>query len=288
MSAGSGKPSPDRRRRLSDADRERCVEAISRAYSDGRIAVDDLQTRTALVYEATSIADLDAIMHDIREPVRASSVSQPLPSGFRRYGRLVMAGVLMVFGLAAIGVSALIDDGSSSRNAGDPAQAPPAPGVDPVDVDAPEIAAEEMGMFTEAGLTRMWATFDDNGIEQVESITVRASWAEALVRADSEQLGLAEIRYEGGLAMPPRWRREYSETEGGFFYLYDVSPGALVRAIDESPEAAGLPHGETTLARVGRSVFDDGDVVLTVRVEDGTDNHSVTWTSDGSQVLRTS
>jgi hypothetical protein len=61
-------PGPDDRRpalRASDADRERVVELLQTAASDGRLDVDELDERVATAYSSRTLADLQALTGDL-------------------------------------------------------------------------------------------------------------------------------------------------------------------------------------------------------------------------------
>ena len=67
----------DRKWRPSDADRERYAGAVSQAFAEGRIDAADMETRTALIYEARTIAELDTLVEDMPAPAPAPVAPVP-------------------------------------------------------------------------------------------------------------------------------------------------------------------------------------------------------------------
>jgi hypothetical protein len=60
--------------RASDADRERVIETLKRAAGEGRLDVDELDERLALVYSKRTLAELEALAADVVVvPTRAES-----------------------------------------------------------------------------------------------------------------------------------------------------------------------------------------------------------------------
>ncbi|WP_165367634.1 DUF1707 SHOCT-like domain-containing protein, partial [Phytoactinopolyspora endophytica] len=197
MSSYGRSTGPDRRWRPSDADRERYAEAVSAAFSDGRISAEDMQSRTALVYEAATIADLEALVDDI--PSASPTSPRPVPAVKRPpYGRMVLVGVLCaaaIVGAAAAMSSTPVEQHEATGGGvveGD--QDGGAAGLEPVDVDVPDIATEKPGLFTEEGLIQMWETMSAGDVSEIKSITVRPGHGMLIVRSDTEEPGLAEIR----------------------------------------------------------------------------------------------
>jgi hypothetical protein len=50
---------------VSDAERERAVDALRDHYADGRLSSDELEERTERAYDATTRADLATLMRDL-------------------------------------------------------------------------------------------------------------------------------------------------------------------------------------------------------------------------------
>lgn len=113
-------PVPARELRASDADRERVAAVLRRAASEGRIELDELDERLAVVYAARTYADLEPITRDLPAdgetpalPVPAGRTDAPerfggvptssgafaLMSGFERKGRWVVPRVFRSFAL---------------------------------------------------------------------------------------------------------------------------------------------------------------------------------------------
>lgn len=51
--------------RVSDAERERAVDALRDHYADGRLSSDELEERIERAYEATTRADISGLMRDL-------------------------------------------------------------------------------------------------------------------------------------------------------------------------------------------------------------------------------
>src|SRR5438105_4674757 len=51
--------------RLSDAEREQLVEALGRHAAEGRIGLDELERRVAVIYEASSLEEAAAALADL-------------------------------------------------------------------------------------------------------------------------------------------------------------------------------------------------------------------------------
>lgn len=54
--------------RASDSDREHVVELLRRATGDGRLDIDELDERLALVYSSRTVAELEALTADVQVP----------------------------------------------------------------------------------------------------------------------------------------------------------------------------------------------------------------------------
>lgn len=59
------RPTPDRGLRASDADREDTVRRLHHAVGEGRLDLDEADTRTAAAYAARHRADLDPLLADL-------------------------------------------------------------------------------------------------------------------------------------------------------------------------------------------------------------------------------
>ncbi|NEE00305.1 DUF1707 SHOCT-like domain-containing protein [Phytoactinopolyspora halotolerans] len=285
--ASSGRShGPDRRWRPSDADRERYLEAISTAFSDGRITADDLQSRTALVYEARTIADLEALVEDVpSEPPPVPPTVAERPS----YARMIYVGVAIAAGIAAlIAVTAAQPEERDISTSTSVEEAPLVPGLDPAEVEVPDVATEKLDLLTEAGLVEMWDTMSGADVADIAKIGIYGDYAHIEVRAETDEPGVDEIRYQGGFASPREWERAYSEeTEAGFFGWNDVSPQAVAAAIDATPGALERPDAEVAHVSVGRRGWERGQIVIQVVADDGGNTFSVRWDAAGSTVLST-
>ncbi|MBB5788053.1 DUF1707 domain-containing protein [Jiangella mangrovi] len=287
---------PDRRWRPSDADRDRYAGAISQAFAEGRIDATDMESRTALVYEATSIADLDALVEDMPAPAPAAT---PAPAVQHSATRSSGIGVGWVIGAVAIvlvvmfAVLSTITSGTDSPEPPPPAVAaplpepleppePPAP--DPADL--PDIATDQLGLFTVEGLRELWTAVPAAGHTDVESMTIFADRAYLVVRADSSHRALARFDYQGGLAMPAEPYRDLGDYETDaetFFSWGDVTPEAVMAAHDAMPAVTGLP--DVTVAHI--SVDEDADgVTINVYPEGDTGIGYVKFDASG-QLIRT-
>ncbi|SEF09406.1 DUF1707 SHOCT-like domain-containing protein [Jiangella alba] len=288
---------PDRRWRPADADRERYAAAISQAFAEGRIDATDMESRTALVYEATSIADLDALVEDMPAPAPAAPRDQAVPVRVPRR-KLAGAAAAALFGALAVvlilGAILLSSVGDDAPSAPDPAPAAEAPPPDdavdvppPVEeeVELPPIATVKLGLFTVEGLQQLWAAAAGT---EPSDLTIRPDRASLTVRADSAHRALATVEYQGGLLLPPDpWRDlgDYESDEEVFFSWADVTPAAVVAAIDATPAAVGLPD-----VTVGYAIIDhqwDGQVTIRVYLEGDNGIGYVRWDAAGQQVLQT-
>lgn len=81
MSVGYGYPAPggDRgRMRAADADRERVVESLKHAYSEGRLTAEEYEDRVERALSARTYDDLDALVSDL-PGVRTPMVAPAAP-----------------------------------------------------------------------------------------------------------------------------------------------------------------------------------------------------------------
>lgn len=84
-------PEPDPIR-ASDHDRDAAVERLGRAAAEGRLTLEELSTRAAEVYQATTRGELAAVTSDLPEPQHDTSVA---PKRARRW-------IVSVFGDATL------------------------------------------------------------------------------------------------------------------------------------------------------------------------------------------
>jgi hypothetical protein len=68
-----------RQMRVSDADRERVVDALRLAAGEGRLTLSELGERIAWAYAATTYADIDAVTSDLPPP--GTAAPSPAPPG---------------------------------------------------------------------------------------------------------------------------------------------------------------------------------------------------------------
>ena len=290
---------PDRKWRPSDADRERYATAVSQAFAEGRIDAADMESRTALIYEAKSIADLDALVEDMPAPAPA-----PVPqvgTGSRAGSWIRLAfGLVVLALLVGFLVVTFRDDGPTTAGAsGDDLSVvdPPEPEAPPPPDDAPppapdleelpEIAIEKLGLFELAGLQEMWAALPAAGHTDIESMTLFPDRASLVVRADSAHRALARFDYEGGLAAPAEPYRDlgdYETDDETYFSLSDVTPEAVMAAIAGFPAATGLP--DVTVAHISIDEDADGGVTINVYPDGDTGVGYVKFDATGTQVIR--
>lgn len=82
--------------RASDADRERAVERLHRAATEGRIAPDELDERVSRALKALTYSELDAVVADLPHPGRER------PAGRHRTGSPVRRATVGGWALAAV------------------------------------------------------------------------------------------------------------------------------------------------------------------------------------------
>jgi hypothetical protein len=291
---------PNRKWRPSDADRERYAGAVSQAFAEGRIDAADMETRTALIYEARSIADLDALVEDM--PAPAAAPAQPdtwtRSSGIGVGWVIAAVAVIVVIMFAVLGsiTDGFTSAGSSSDEGPiavdaplpEPPEPPEPPDLPPPDpADLPDIATEQLGLFTIDGLRELWTAVPAAGHTDIESMTIYADWAYLVVRADSTHRALARFNYQGGLATPPEWYRDLGDHETDaetFFSWGDVTPEAVLAAYNAMPGITGQP--DVTIGHI--SIDDDADDGVTINVypEDVTGITYAKFNASG-QLIRT-
>jgi DUF1707 SHOCT-like domain len=88
-------PEPRSELRASDADRERVAEILRTAAAEGRLDLDELDERLALVYKAKTYTDLEPLTHDL--PVAGAPLA-PVPSGNRIGGAATSTGAVAIMG----------------------------------------------------------------------------------------------------------------------------------------------------------------------------------------------
>lgn len=288
---------PDRRWRPADADRERYAAAISQAFADGRIDAADMESRTALVYEATSIADLDALVEDMPAPAPAAPPNRPAPVRTRKVAGAAAAALIgamaVVLILGAVLLSAVRDDASSAP---DPAPAaPPAVAEEPppdevadpppvADEDLPPIASVKLPMLELEGLQQLWAAAADMEPSDISLFSDRATLE---VRSNSAQRALDRVDYTGGLVLPREPYRELGdhEPDGEVFFAWtDVTPEAVVAAIAGMPAALGVDT--VTVSHISIGHYQDGEVTISVYPEGDIGSTYVRWDATGQQVIR--
>lgn len=282
--------SPEKRWRPSDADRERYAAVVADAYSQGRIDSADMESRTALLYEAATIADLDSLVDDLpgnAAPPRAA-VAPPRTSAraVRLIAGVVVAVAVAVGGVAVLGAEQAPDQSPDSAQApvddssDDAAQDP----VDPADL--PPIAEERLDTHTAEGLSQLWQSMADAGITEANSITVFDDGDVRLwVRAPGERRAIAEATARGGAISPLQPYRDLSDSdtdEATFFALDAVTSEAVAQAMAATPAAAGTPDAALAHTYIERDILPDYPVTITVNLEDGA---SVVWDATGANVL---
>ncbi|WP_037912335.1 DUF1707 and DUF4190 domain-containing protein [Actinacidiphila yeochonensis] len=93
-----------------DADRDRAVEVLSRAFTEGRLRPEEYDERLGLAYQARTYADLDRLTQDIPlpRPYPAALPAYPAPFAPRRNDSYATASLVcgvvgtMTFGLSSI------------------------------------------------------------------------------------------------------------------------------------------------------------------------------------------
>ncbi len=91
--------------RASDADRERLVEMLKTAFTEGRLSQDEYTFRMERAYTAKTYGDLDALIVDL--PGAATAMPHPPygapPLAFRRPNPLAVASLICgLFGITAV------------------------------------------------------------------------------------------------------------------------------------------------------------------------------------------
>lgn len=288
---------PDRKWRPSDADRERYATAVSQAFAEGRIDAADMETRTALIYEAKSIADLDALVEDMPAPEPSTT---PAPAAQDSATRSSGIGVGWVIGAVAVvlvimfAVLGSITGGSSADSSSDdgavadpPLPEPPEPPEPPGPADLPPIATEQLGLFTVEGLQEMWETVPAAGHTDIETLTIYPDRAYLVVRADSAHRALARFDYHGGLPLPPEPYRDLGDYETDaetFFSWGDVTPEAVMAAYGAMPGITG--QDAVTVTHI--SIDDDAADGVTINVyPDGDTGIGYAKFDAGGQLIRT-
>ncbi|RIQ25231.1 DUF1707 SHOCT-like domain-containing protein [Jiangella rhizosphaerae] len=288
---------PDRRWRPSDADRDRYAAAISQAFAEGRIDTADMESRTALVHEAKSIAELDALVEDMPPPAPAPTPEAPVSDRHETRRALLFATALTIGAIVVAAIvgavlyNALGDDASSSSprpvaEAPEPEEIPPPdePAPLPVeDVELPPIDTEQVPMFTLEGLQELWAA----AARTVPSdISLYADRASLRVRSDSARRGLDTVEYQGGLLLPREPYRDLSDGEPDdevFFSWDDVAPEAVAAAIAGMPAALGV--ADVPIGHISIGHFPDGEVSINVYPEGDIGPTYVRWDATGQRVL---
>lgn len=281
--------SPEKRWRPSDADRERYAAVVADAYSQGRIDSADMESRTALLYEAATIADLDSLVDDLpgnAAPPRAA-VAPPRTSAraVRLIAGVVVAVAVAVGGVAVLGAEQAPDQSPDSAQA--PVDSSDDAAEDPVDpADLPPIAEERLDTHTAEGLSQLWQSMADAGITEANSITVFDDGDVRLwVRAPGERRSIAEATARGGAISPLQPYRDLSDSdtdEATFFALDAVTSEAVAQAMAAAPAAAGTPDAALAHTYIERDILPDYPVTITVNLEDGP---SVVWDATGANVL---
>ncbi|HEY9408725.1 MAG TPA: DUF1707 domain-containing protein [Jiangellaceae bacterium] len=285
--------SPEMRWRPSDADRERYAAVVADAYSQGRIDSADMESRTALLYEAASIADLDSLVDDLPGDAAPPRVAVVPPGTSARAARLiagvVVAAAVAVGGVAVLGAQEAPDQSPDSAQApaddsADDAAEDPADPADPADL--PPIAEERLDTHTAEGLSQLWQSMADAGITEANSITVFGDGDVRLwVRAPGERRSIAEATARGGAISPLQPYRDLSDSdtdEATFFALDAVTSEAVAQAMAATPAAAGTPDAALGHTYIERDILPDYPVTITVNLEDGP---SVVWDATGANVL---
>ncbi|WP_053206244.1 DUF1707 SHOCT-like domain-containing protein [Jiangella muralis] len=286
----------DRRWRPSDDDRDRYASAISQAFAEGRIDATDMESRTALVYEATSIADLDALVEDMPAPPRDEPVPARVPRR-KPAGAAVatlIGGLAVVLILGAILLSTFRDDGPSVP---DPAPAappvvaeePPPPDEEvppPVDdVELPPIATVQLGLFTLDGLKQLWTAAVAADTEP-SAMSLFADSATLEVRSASAHRALDRVEYQGGLLLSREPYRDLGDGETDddtFFAWTDVTPEAVAAAIAGTP--AAMDVAEVAVQHISIGPYRDGQFTISVYPEGDSGINYVRWDATGQRVV---
>lgn len=285
----------DRRWRPSDADRDRYASAISQAFAEGRIDAADMESRTALVHEAKSIADLDALVDDMPPPAPAQTHDSPAPEQRTRRVLLVVAalvvGAVVLSGIiGAVLFNTLGDERASSA---DPVSADPPPAAEapvpeeeppPVDIPLPDVETEQLSLYTVEGLNRLWTAASGTVPSELSLWPDRAALR---VRAESGQRALDTVEYGGGLLYGREPYRDLSDGEPDgevFFSWSDVTPQAVAAAIAGTPAAVGV--ADVPIGHVSIGHYDDGQFTISVYPEGDTGTSYVRWDATGQHVIR--
>ena len=107
MAVGQGYPVPGGGRgqmRAADADRDRAVNYLTTAYTEGRLAKDEYDARLETALSARTYADLDQVVTDL-PGARAGPVPRRGPSPTKG---MALAGMLLGWAAVAMGVLAIL------------------------------------------------------------------------------------------------------------------------------------------------------------------------------------
>lgn len=285
----------DRKWRPSDADRERYAGAISQAFAEGRIDATDMESRTALVYEAASIADLDALVEDM--PAPAPATPAPVATATRSSGigvGAVVAAVAVVLVILFAVLSSITDGFTSADPASGLPEAPPPavaaplpqeplPPAQPDPADLPDIDTVKLGLFTAEGLSEMWAAMPAAGHTDLFAITLFADRATVYASAGTERPAIATVEYQGGLALPPERYRDLTSGDPALFTWIDVPPEAVLAAIEAMPGVTGVP--DVTVGHISIDNSADRGITINVYPEGDTGITYAKFDATGTQVL---
>jgi Domain of unknown function (DUF1707)/Domain of unknown function (DUF4190) len=92
--------------RASDTDRDRVVELLNAAYTEGRLSKDEYDARLESAFSARTYADLDQIVIDL--PVAPTTVVGPVVAPLTRVNGLAIASLACGLGQFAFGPLATI------------------------------------------------------------------------------------------------------------------------------------------------------------------------------------
>jgi uncharacterized RDD family membrane protein YckC len=84
------------RLRASDTDRERAVEFLHDAATEGRLSADELDDRVARAFSATTYGELDTLVGDLPIPVRSEPMRPARADWWPRFGAAMIDGVLVL------------------------------------------------------------------------------------------------------------------------------------------------------------------------------------------------
>ncbi|WP_162605520.1 DUF1707 SHOCT-like domain-containing protein [Jiangella ureilytica] len=266
---------PDRKWRPSDSDRERYASAVSQAFAEGRIDAADMETRTALIYEAKSIADLDALVEDMPAPA-----ATPAPAAQDTATRSSGIGVGWVVGAVAavlvimFAVLSSITDGFTSADSSsddwavvdpppEPPEPPEPPGLPAPDLaDLPPIDTVKDSLFTDDGLGELWNAMPAAGHTDLYEIALRPDRATVEALAGTSRPSTVRVEYVGELVLPPEPYRDVMAGDQSFTWA-DVTPEAVLAAISAMPGV--------TVSHISIDNDFDGQVTISVYPEGDTD-----------------